>query len=205
MTGSIGRVLLAMALALGPVAGFAAAYDDFLNSVKSGNAAEVSQWLRRGMDADTVDPDGQTVLHLAARMGALEVVKTLVASKANIDKRNGHAETAIMLAAIGGHRPVVDFLLSRDAQINHPGWTPLLYAATNGHTGIVSILLENHAYIDSSPENGVTSLMMAARGGHLETVKLLLEEGADATLKNDRGETAPGECSNVWKKAVPAS
>jgi ankyrin repeat protein len=85
---------------------------------------------------------------------------------------------------------VVEFLIAREARINHPGWTPLIYAATTGHTDIVGILLENHAYIDSAPDNGVTALMMAARGGHLETVKLLLEEGADPTLRNDLGQSA---------------
>ena len=168
----------------------AAAYDDFLNAVKNGNAHEVAQWLNRGLDANSVDPAGQTVLHLAARGGSLDVVKVLAGARANVDRRNANGETAIMLAALGGHRSVVEFLISMEAQINQPGWTALLYAATNGHLEIVKILVENHAYIDSSPYNGLTPLMMATRGGHLSVVKFLLEEGADASLKNDRGETA---------------
>ncbi len=167
-----------------------AAYDDFLNAIKNGNAREVIQWLNRGIDANTVDPAGQTVLHLAARGGSLDVVKVLAGARADIDRRNGNGETAIMLAALAGHRSVVEFLISKEAQVNQPGWTALLYAATNGHLEIVKILIENHAYIDSSPENGLTSLMMAVRGGHLAVVKFLLEEGADASLENDRGETA---------------
>lgn len=171
-------------------AALAAAYDDFLNAVKNGNARDVAQWLNRGLDANSVDPAGQTVLHLAARAGSLDVVKVLAGARANVDRRNGNGETAIMLAALGGHRSVVEFLISMEAQVNQPGWTALLYAATNGHLDIVRILVENHAYIDSSPDSGLTSLMMAARGGHLSVVKFLLEEGADASLKNDRGETA---------------
>lgn len=171
-------------------AALGAAYDDFLNAVKNGNAREVAQWLNRGVDANTVDPAGQTVLHLAARAGALDVVRVLVDTRANIDRRNANGETAIMLAALGGHRSVVEFLISKEAQINQPGWTALLYAATNGHLEIIKILIENHAYIDSSPDNGLTSLMMAARGGHMSVVRFLLEEGADASLKNDRGESA---------------
>ncbi len=167
-----------------------AAYDDFLNAVKNGNAREVAQWLNRGLDANTVDPTGQTVLHVAARGGSLDVVKVLASARANIDRRNANGETAIMLASLGGHRSVVEFLISKEAQVNQPGWTALLYAATNGHLEVVKILIENHAYIDSSPDNGLTPLMMAARGGHMPVVKFLLEEGADASLKNDRGETA---------------
>lgn len=183
--------LLALMLWLGHGgAALGAAYDDFLNAVKNGNAREVAQWLDRGIDANTVDPAGQTVLHLAARAGALDVVKVLARAQANIDRRNANGETAIMLAALGGHRSVVEFLISKEAQVNQPGWTALLYAATNGHFEIVKILIENHAYIDSSPDNGLTPLMMAARAGHLSVVKFLLEEGADSSLKNDRGETA---------------
>ena len=95
-----------------------------------------------------------------------------------------------MLAALGGHVKLVEFLLSKEAQINHPGWTPLLYAATNGQVDVIKILLENHAYIDSSSPNGSTPIMMAIRGGHQAAARLLLEEGADPMVKNENGENA---------------
>lgn len=168
----------------------AAAYDDFLNAVKIGNAAETKRLLSRGMDPNTVDAAGQPALHLAAREGKLEVIQALAEARADLNRRNGHAETAIMLAALAGHADVAQYLISRDVQINHPGWTPLIYAASNGHRRIVEMLLDKHAYIDAAPENGITALMIAARGGHQDVVKVLLEEGADASLANDRGETA---------------
>lgn len=167
-----------------------AAYDDFLNAVKTGDSREVRQLLRRGVDANTTDAAGHSVLHIASRDGVLEVARVLVAAGADVDRRNKNQETPLMMAALGGHLSTVQFLLSKDAQINQPGWTALLYAATNGHVEIVRLLIENHAYIDSSPSNGLTSLMMATRGGHTDTVKLLLDEGADASLKNDLGDTA---------------
>jgi uncharacterized protein len=192
MKGIVGIRLAAMALTLGLLAAeaSAAAYDDFVNAINSDNAREVVQLLRRGIDPNTVDPRGQPVLHTAARAGALEVIKALLNAGAEVDRRNPSGETAIMIAALNGRRSVVEWMLSKEAQINHPGWTPLIYAATNGHREIVALLLEHHAYIDGAPANGITPLMMAARGGHLETVKLLLDEGADASLKNDRGESA---------------
>jgi len=186
----VAQTCLGVAVALGSCLAAAAAYDDFINAVKNGNSGEVAQWLRRGMDANSVDPTGMAVLLLAARNGNLEVVKALAEAKADLDRLNANRESAMMLAAIGGHKNVVEFLIAREAQVNKPGWTALSYAATNGHRAIVELLLENHAYIDAAPANGVTALMMAARGGHRDTVMLLLDEGADPTLKNDLGQTA---------------
>jgi ankyrin repeat protein len=183
-------LLLAAGLALGGGTASAAAYDDFIQAVQKSNPAEVVALLKRGMDANTVDRTGQPVLHIAAREGNLEVLRVLVQAGADIDKRNAMKETPIMLAALGGHVKLVEFLISREAQINHPGWTPLLYAATNGQTEVIKVLLENHAYIDSSSPNGSTPIMMAIRGGHQAAARLLLDEGADPAVKNENGENA---------------
>ena len=184
--------LLALFLTLALAAGGAraAAYDDFVQAVQNSKTGEVTALLKRGMDPNTVGPTGQPVLHMAAREGNLDVVQALVQAGAEIDKRNLLKETPVMLAALAGHTKIVDFLVTKEAQINQPGWTPLLYAATNGHVEVIKILIENQAYIDSSSPNGSTPLMMAARGGHVGVVTLLLDEGADPTLKNENGDTA---------------
>ena len=188
------RRLVAIVLAAGALlcagSAWAAAYDDFAQAVKNKNPGAVTALLKRGMDLNTVDANGQAMLHICASAGDLEVVQALVGAGADVDKRNAYKETAIMLAALQGRLKVVEYLLSKDAQINHPGWTPLLYAATNGHDDVIKILLENYAYIDSSSPNGTTPLMMAVRGGHVSTVLLLLEEGADPVVKNENGDTA---------------
>ena len=186
----LAHVGTALTLSLCSSLAVGAAYDDFINAIKNGNSREVAQWLRRGMDANSVDPGGMPVLLLAARSGNLDVVKALAEGKADLDRLNANGESAMMMAAIAGHKSVVEYLIAREAQVNKPGWTALIYAATNGHRAIVDLLLENHAYIDAAPANGVTALMMAARGGHADTVKLLLDEGADPTLQNDLGQSA---------------
>ena len=184
------RVLTIFLLFAVQTVAHSAAYDEFISAVKRGDAVEVGSWLKRGMDPNTLDPTGMPVLHLAARDGSLEAVKVILGAGANIDRRNAAGESALMLAAIQGHKEVVNFLIQREAQVNHPGWTPLIYAATTGKIDIIKILIDNHAYIDSSSPNGVTSLMMAIRGGHVHAVRLLIEEDAEVTVKNDDGETA---------------
>jgi ankyrin repeat protein len=188
LAGALLSALIFGLMPAGPAR--AAAYDDFIQAVLNSRPKEVESLLKRGMDANAVDLKGQPVLHIAAREGNLEVVQALVAAGADIDKRNAFKETPIMLACLAGSMPIVSFLLSKDAQINQPGWTPLLYAATNGRTDLVKLLLDNSAYIDSAAPNGTTPLMMAVRGGYIDTVRLLLDEGADPTLKNENGDTA---------------
>ena len=123
----------------------AAAYDDFISAVKAGNGSEIVSWLKRGMDPNTLDPTGQPVLHLAARDGVLAAVQALAIADIDLNRRNAAGESAMMLAALQGHLDVVRFLVAKNAQVNHPGWTPLIYAATSGHNAIVRVLLENHA------------------------------------------------------------
>ncbi len=166
------------------------AYEDFVSAVKQSNSGELIGLLKRGMDPNTPDQSGTPVLLLAAREGQLETVQILAAAGADLDKKTPAGESAMMLAAIQGHKAVVEFLISKEAQVNHPGWTPLIYAATSGQDEIIKLLIENHAYIDSTSPNGSTSLMMAVRGGHASTVKLLVAEDADVSVKNEAGESA---------------
>ena len=95
-----------------------------------------------------------------------------------------------MLACLKGHVPLVKLLISRNADINHPGWTPLHYAATGGHVELIRLLLEESAYIDAESPNGTTPLMMAARYGSAKATQLLIDEGADLQIKNQLGLTA---------------
>jgi ankyrin repeat protein len=95
-----------------------------------------------------------------------------------------------MLVCLKGNLKFSQLLIERQADINHPGWTPLHYAATNGNTKIVKMLLDESAYIDAESPNGTTPLMMAARYGSPEAVQLLINEGADIHLKNQLGLTA---------------
>jgi ankyrin repeat protein len=81
-------------------------------------------------------------------------------------------------------------LITRGADVNKPGWSPLHYAATRGHREMMRLLLENEAYIDSESANGTTPLMMAAYYASPLAVKLLLEEGADPVLVNSGNASA---------------
>lgn len=169
----------------------AGSYDDFFSAIKKDDANAVVTLLNRGFDANTLDPAGAPGLILAIREQSLKVAAVLINwPKTNVELRTPQDESPLMLASLKGLTQLCKQLISKDADVNKPGWTPLHYAATNGHLEIMSVLLENYAYIDAASPNGTTPLMMAAQYGTPSAVKLLLEAGADPLLKNVQNLTA---------------
>jgi hypothetical protein len=169
---------------------FGQTLDDLFRAVETNNVGEVSRLLARGMDVNSADPDGRTLLMRASWDGQNEIVKVLLERKARIEQRNARGETAIMMAAYRGHLDTIKLLHQRGASIEGPGWTPLHYAAFNGQTAVVKYLLDQRADIDAKAPNGATPLMFAARGGHMDTAKLLIWQVADVNVETDRGDTA---------------
>jgi ankyrin repeat protein len=195
MFGMTTRFLLAASL-LGAslVSGAASAEPvrDFVVAAQMDNASMVRTLLKNGGSPNTVDPiTGQSVLILAIREGANDVVALLLA-QAGIDLElaapNGNR--ALMMAAFKRNKAALLALLARGAIVTYPGWTPLHYAAAGGDDEIVAILLAHHAYIDAETPSQLTPLMIAAREGQEAAARLLMREGADATLKNNEGLTA---------------
>lgn len=185
------KSLCALAVLLccaGPV--WADAYEDSLSAASLGNDGDLVQLLNRGMDTETVDGSGNTLLILAARDGHLSTVDLLIKRRAKVAARNFAGDSALMMAVLKGETAVVQRLLEAGAPINHSGWTPLMYAAFEGRADLVDLLLGKGAEINARSPNQSTPLMLAARNGHLDAVRRLLKAGADPDLRNDQGFTA---------------
>ena len=166
----------------------AGSYEDFFKALQFDDLQVISSLLNRGFDPNTVNLDAEPALVLALREGSVKTFEALARHpKINLNLRNKHGETALMLACIKGNLALARLLIKRDADINHPGWTALHYAASGGHTDIIRLLLDESAYIDAESPNGTTPLMMAARYGNSKAVQLLIEEGSDIQLKNQLG------------------
>lgn len=169
----------------------AGSFEDFFKAALFDDAKVVSSLLNRGFDPNTVNLEAEHALFIALREGSFKTFDVLVKHpKINLNVRNKHGESALMLVCLKGNRSLAKLLIKGKADINHPGWTPLHYAATGGHTDIIQLLLDESAYIDAESPNGTTPLMMAARYGNSKAVQLLIEEGADIELKNQLGFNA---------------
>ncbi|CAH6776940.1 Anks6 [Phodopus roborovskii] len=109
-----------------------------------------------------------------------------------VDCSDEAGNSALQLAAAGGHEPLVRFLLRRGASVNsrnHYGWSALMQAARCGHASVAHLLLDHGADVNAQNRLGASVLTVASRGGHLGVVKLLLEAGAIVDHHNPSGES----------------
>lgn len=191
MPNKILRFLIGLSL-LALVCGSARAdlYEDFIIAISNDRVTEVREFLARGVDPNTVGPNGEPALVLASRAGYTGTVDALLAAKANVNARSAVGDSAIMAAALHGHIDLVKKLRGRGAEINNAGWTPLIYASTGGQDAIVEYLLKEGADVNAVSPNGTSALMMAVREGKGSTVALLIARGADVNRRNQAGGTA---------------
>ena len=185
---------------------FAGSYEDFFLAAETNDAPTLERLLKRGFDANTPGPKGQSALLTAIRQNASQAALVLAKwPETKVDIRTADDETALMLAAFHNLLPVAQVLVQREADVNKLGWTPLHYAATKANVPMMRLLLENHAFIDAPSPNGTTPLMMAAHYGSALATKMLLEEGADPRLKNHLGLSALDFAQNGPFKAETTS
>ena len=89
----------------------------------------------------------------AVNRGDVQDVRNLLDQGADIDARNRHGQTALMLAAHAGHREVVAVLVAHRANLNTTG------------------------------KYGLSALMLALVAGHVEVARLLADAGTDLSLR----------------------
>lgn len=77
--------------------------------------------------------------------GNLEIIKSLVEHKAQVDWRDGFNSTALMYAASKGEKEIVEYLLSKgaDAKAEDGTGNSVLTAAKEGKNAEVLVLIEN--------------------------------------------------------------
>ncbi|XP_046581763.1 uncharacterized protein LOC124289201 [Haliotis rubra] len=136
------------------------------------------------VDIESRGERARTPLMYACRHGQLETAKELVArhAKANVLDETGFS--CLHLAAMKGHVPTAEWLISSDQGIvvdctNDTGRTPLMYAIRNGHVDMVHFLIAQGSDISVKDDSMVSSLHMAVQSGRWPLMKLCLDEGQD--------------------------
>lgn len=89
----------------------------------------------------------------AITCGDMRKIRVLLAQGADVNSRDRHGQTALMLAAHAGHRELAE------------------------------ILIAHHADLNATAKFGLSALMLAIVAGHAEIASLLAQSGADLSLR----------------------
>lgn len=161
-----------------------------LQAIATGDINTVRDILKKGVNPNETDADGETLLSLAIHTRHADIAALLLAAGANPRLANEEGDTPLMLAAFVGDTTILQRLLDEGVPIEQAGVNALMYAAANGRNEALALLLARGAKINAQSEDGTTALMLAARNGNLESVKILLENKADFTLRSKNENTA---------------
>ena len=119
----------------------------------------------------------------------------LIQKGVDVNGKDMNGSSALLVAARWGDINIVKLLLDNGATADEPrspkGRTPLMVACTfySGAT-VCGMLIKKGADVNAKSKESETPLMLAAQSAKLNVVELLLAQGANAKMKNDRGETA---------------
>ena len=105
------------------------------------------------------DSYGNSLLHVAARIGNSQAAEHLLSFKADPDDRNFSGETPLYLASVGNH------------------------------SGVVRCLMNANCDVNSRDNFGKCALCVSAYLGQLEIVILLLHNGADVNVPDSLGNS----------------
>ncbi|MBA0874170.1 hypothetical protein Goshw_012894 [Gossypium schwendimanii] len=150
---------------------------------------------------------GNTLLHIAARMGSSEICQVLInhmsggkieAGEKLIRVVNKNHYTALHDAVRNGHEEIVNLLIRRDPELalltNNVGESPLFSAADKRHDRIAKPILNvapDYSIEDQQDNEGNTALHLAVlRGRHGKIFKSMIEDvRVDKAIANSAGHT----------------
>ncbi|XP_055306226.1 integrin-linked protein kinase-like isoform X2 [Sitodiplosis mosellana] len=161
--------------------------NELLEAIEQDDVPKVRSLISGRMNMSIQFDNEETPLHIAAKMGHLNVTQVLIDNKANVNNKDNFGKTPLHWAAGQGDVNIVRMLITNKADIearDKYNKSPLHWAAGEGHVEIVKFLIEHGAEVNDKTINGKTALHKAAKRGHLNVSQLLIENGAIIDAKD---------------------
>lgn len=168
---------------------------DFLVACEQGDSIEVRRYLKEGMDPNVSRASGATALSYAVAGRHSDVVKLLLAAKAD-PNRDSFGLAPLFLASENGDLDSVKALLAAGAKVNAPlhavdedmkvreGDTALMACgSTTGKASIVKALVAAGADVNQKALNGKTAVMQAVAAENVEVLRALVDAKADVKVR----------------------
>lgn len=168
---------------------------DFLVACEEGDSVEVRRYLKEGMDPNVTRSSGASALQYAVAGRHSDVVKLLLAAKADPNK-DTFGLMPLFLAAENGDLDSVKALIAAGAKVDAPlhavdedmkareGDTPLMACGSaTGKASVVKALVAAGANVDAKAQNGKTAVMQAVAAENVDVLRALVEAKADVKVR----------------------
>jgi N-acyl-D-amino-acid deacylase len=159
--------------------------ETLLEVMRRGDMTALRVAVKHGVNVESRDENGDTLLMRAAVYGSASDMAFLLAHGADVNTANNNGHTALMRAMPDLDK--VKLLVTHGAKVNTftvEGVTPLMIAAhIHGAAGVVRYLLRAGADFHLLNRAGLDAVMLAAEQGEAEILKVLLEAGASGAAR----------------------
>lgn len=172
---------------------------------RKGHVELVKKLLKKGVNVNSMDVDGQRAITVAAQSGHDLVVEFLINQGADLNLNDANGHSALWWASRHGHKRIVRRLLAQDVSpdsADEDGQTTLSAACQGGFEEIVDILLKKSCNVNAATLYGKTPLMFAATQDHCGVVEHLVDAGADIEFQSPKGDTAISLARSKGQKKV---
>jgi ankyrin repeat protein len=171
--------------------------DRLIRAALNGDLKQVNALIAERVDLDAMGGLGrdkaQKALVVAAEFGRDEIIKALLAAKADINTQDALGQTALMVAARDNHDTTVALLLNAKANTSLRDKlgkkTALMYASDRGNVNAVKLLLDAKADPMEQDSQGRTTLEIQkgkpAPQRNQQIIEILEKAGREALLGED--------------------
>jgi ankyrin repeat protein len=169
-----------------------------INLVRKNDMTGVKLALDSGVNVNTQDKRGRSLLLLATIDKQPEMAKLLVSYKADVNLQDGQQDSPFLYAGASGQTELVRLFLENGARFdifNRYNGTALIPACERGHLETVKVLVKTKGFpINHVNRLGWTALMEAVILGngtkkYQEIVQILKDNDADLSIPDHAGKT----------------
>lgn len=165
--------------------------ESLLKRIDKGNLRAVELLLAVGVNPNTKNKEGDTVLYYAVENDKTKLARALIDFSADLTVRNEYEETLLMRAAFNGNVEIVKELIYRGADVNAHSridGTPLMSAAWSDSPETINALIDAGAEVNAKDSSEGTALMLVYESA--EVAETLIRRGAKVNAKDEDGKTA---------------
>ena len=172
---------------------------EMLLAILDGDHDAVQDFLEL-IDVNSIDHNGQTLLHHAAAAGRVQSISQLIEMKCDVNIRDHQGWTALLVASTRLNEAAALMIRGAGGICDVDcGGICTTEAAKKGQSEVLRLLIDCGIPIDWQDYVGKTATHFAASSGHVQTLQYLINASADLAVRCRHGRTALDDAASCGR------